>query len=91
MSKTYGVGLAVGKFAPPHNGHGLVVQRASSVCEQVVIVSYSCPEVPRYDATVVRLGSKPELNFAGPSRVLIRLDFGSAAPTFLRNSISSDV
>jgi HTH-type transcriptional repressor of NAD biosynthesis genes len=50
MSEGYGVGLVVGKFAPLHNGHVLVVQRAASVCEQVVIISYSSPELPGYDA-----------------------------------------
>lgn len=50
MSKTYGVGLVVGKFAPLHNGHVLVVQRALSLCERVLIVSYSSPELPGYEA-----------------------------------------
>jgi HTH-type transcriptional repressor of NAD biosynthesis genes len=50
MSMPYGVGLVVGKFAPLHNGHVLVVQRAERVCEQVVIISYSSPELSGYDA-----------------------------------------
>lgn len=50
MSKTYGLGLVVGKFAPLHNGHLLVVQKALSLCEQVAVVSYSNPELPGYEA-----------------------------------------
>lgn len=50
MSKTYGAGLVVGKFAPLHNGHVLVVQRALSLCERVLIISYSSPELPGYEA-----------------------------------------
>jgi NadR type nicotinamide-nucleotide adenylyltransferase len=50
MSKAYRVGLIVGKFAPLHNGHVFVIQRAASVCEQVVIISYSSPELPGYGA-----------------------------------------
>jgi len=50
MSNAYRIGLIVGKFAPLHNGHVLVIQRAASVCEQVVIISYSSPELPGYGA-----------------------------------------
>ena len=50
MSKTYGLGLVVGKFAPLHNGHLLVVQKALSLCEQVAVISYSNPELPGYEA-----------------------------------------
>lgn len=50
MSKAYGIGLIVGKFAPLHKGHVLLVQRAQSACERVVILSYSAPELPGYGA-----------------------------------------
>jgi HTH-type transcriptional regulator, transcriptional repressor of NAD biosynthesis genes len=44
------VGLVVGKFAPLHNGHLLLVQHASSQSERLVIISYSNPELPGYEA-----------------------------------------
>jgi HTH-type transcriptional regulator, transcriptional repressor of NAD biosynthesis genes len=50
VSKIYGIGLVVGKFAPLHNGHALVVQRALNLCERVVIISYSSPELLGYEA-----------------------------------------
>ena len=50
MSRDYGLGLIVGKFAPLHKGHVLVVQRAASLCEQIAIISYSNPELPGYRA-----------------------------------------
>jgi NadR type nicotinamide-nucleotide adenylyltransferase len=46
----YEVGLVVGKFAPLHDGHLLVVQRAASLCARVVIISYSNPELRGYEA-----------------------------------------
>lgn len=49
MSATYRLGLVVGKFAPLHKGHVLLVERAASLCERVVIMSYSNPELPGYD------------------------------------------
>jgi NadR type nicotinamide-nucleotide adenylyltransferase len=39
-------GLVVGKFSPLHRGHGLLVRRALDSCDEVVILSYSNPEVP---------------------------------------------
>jgi len=50
MSKPHGVGLVVGKFAPLHAGHVFVVERAASLCEEVIIISYSSPELPGYEA-----------------------------------------
>jgi HTH-type transcriptional regulator, transcriptional repressor of NAD biosynthesis genes len=49
MSKAYATGLVVGKFAPLHSGHVLVVERALSLCERVVVISYSNPELPGYE------------------------------------------
>jgi NadR type nicotinamide-nucleotide adenylyltransferase len=37
--------LVVGKFAPPHKGHELVIERAFEVADDVVIVSYTNPEL----------------------------------------------
>ncbi len=48
--KAYRTGLVVGKFAPLHNGHMLVVERAMELCQRVWVVSYSNPEFPGYGA-----------------------------------------
>jgi NadR type nicotinamide-nucleotide adenylyltransferase len=50
VSKRFKRGLVVGKFAPLHRGHELVVRRALAECEEVVIISYSKPEMPGCDA-----------------------------------------
>lgn len=42
----FGTGLVVGKFAPFHRGHELVIAAAFARCDQVVILSYSNPEFP---------------------------------------------
>lgn len=52
MSALYQLGLVVGKFAPLHKGHVLVVERAASLCQRVVIMSYSNPELPGYDPPI---------------------------------------
>jgi HTH-type transcriptional repressor of NAD biosynthesis genes len=44
MSHKYKCGLVVGKFAPLHLGHQLLIKRALSSCEQVIVISYSKPE-----------------------------------------------
>jgi HTH-type transcriptional regulator, transcriptional repressor of NAD biosynthesis genes len=40
------IGLVVGKFAPLHLGHQLVIDTALSQCDHVVIISWSIPEYP---------------------------------------------
>jgi NadR type nicotinamide-nucleotide adenylyltransferase len=45
MSKRFRRGLVVGKFAPLHNGHVLVIETAREQCDHVVILSYSNPEL----------------------------------------------
>lgn len=42
----YRRGLVVGKFAPLHRGHELVIRRALEACDEVVVLSYSKPELP---------------------------------------------
>ena len=37
-------GLVVGKFAPLHLGHELVIQRALAECAELVLISYCDPE-----------------------------------------------
>jgi HTH-type transcriptional regulator, transcriptional repressor of NAD biosynthesis genes len=50
VSKRFRRGLVVGKFAPLHRGHELLIRRALDECDQVVVVSYQRPELPGYPA-----------------------------------------
>jgi NadR type nicotinamide-nucleotide adenylyltransferase len=50
VSKRFRRGLVVGKFAPLHRGHELLIRRALDECGEVVIVSYQRPELPGYPA-----------------------------------------
>lgn len=45
MSARFHRGLVVGKFAPLHKGHELVIERALADCDEVIVVSYSKPEL----------------------------------------------
>ena len=45
-SSKYDCGLVVGKFSPLHLGHELLIQRAMRQCREVVLISYSNPELP---------------------------------------------
>ncbi|MGY0612555.1 AAA family ATPase [Luteimonas sp. A501] len=44
--KAWGTGLVVGKFAPLHRGHQLLLDQAAAACERLVILSYTRPEFP---------------------------------------------
>jgi len=44
--KRFRRGLVVGKFAPLHRGHEHVIRRAEAECDEVVLLSYSKPELP---------------------------------------------
>ncbi len=46
MSKPFRNGLVVGKFAPPHKGHQLLLETALSQCEFVTVLVYSNPDFP---------------------------------------------
>src|SRR5262245_34051779 len=50
MSKRFQRGLVVGKFSPLHRGHELVINRALEDCAEVIVLSYSKPEMPGCDA-----------------------------------------
>jgi NadR type nicotinamide-nucleotide adenylyltransferase len=52
VSERFRRGLVVGKFAPLHRGHELVIARALDACDEVVVVSYTRPELPGYPAAV---------------------------------------
>ena len=43
----FALGLVVGKFAPLHRGHELVVAQAAAACDRLLVVSYSKPEFER--------------------------------------------
>lgn len=44
MSAQFGTGLIVGKFAPLHRGHELLIARARAACRRVWVFSYVKPE-----------------------------------------------
>jgi HTH-type transcriptional regulator, transcriptional repressor of NAD biosynthesis genes len=46
VSKRFRNGLVVGKFAPPHKGHQLLLETALSRCEHVTVLVYSNPDFP---------------------------------------------
>lgn len=46
MSKRFAKGLVVGKFAPLHLGHEWLIRQAQEQCEQLVLLSWACPELP---------------------------------------------
>lgn len=50
MTNRFRRGLVVGKFSPLHRGHEVVIRRASELCREVVIISYSKPEFARCEA-----------------------------------------
>jgi HTH-type transcriptional regulator, transcriptional repressor of NAD biosynthesis genes len=45
-SPRFRTGLVVGKFAPLHRGHELVIETACRQCESVLVLSYCRPELP---------------------------------------------
>jgi HTH-type transcriptional repressor of NAD biosynthesis genes len=47
-------GLVVGKFAPLHRGHELVVERAREQCSEVLVLSYAKPERARCEPALRR-------------------------------------
>ena len=51
MGKQFQRGLVVGKFSPLHRGHELVIRRALEQCREVVIISYSNPELAGCEAS----------------------------------------
>jgi HTH-type transcriptional regulator, transcriptional repressor of NAD biosynthesis genes len=50
MTKRFLRGLVVGKFSPLHRGHELIIGRALEECHEVVVLSYSKPELPGCEA-----------------------------------------
>jgi NadR type nicotinamide-nucleotide adenylyltransferase len=50
MNRRFQRGLVVGKFSPLHRGHELVINQAIEECDEVVLLSYSRPELPGCDA-----------------------------------------
>jgi len=50
MSKTFRLGLVVGKFTPLHTGHLHLIEHAAARCERLLIVSWCQPEPANCDA-----------------------------------------
>lgn len=46
MTARFRRGLVVGKFAPLHRGHEQVIRTAFAQCDEVILISYSRPELP---------------------------------------------
>jgi HTH-type transcriptional regulator, transcriptional repressor of NAD biosynthesis genes len=46
VQKRFRNGLVVGKFAPPHKGHQLLLETAMAQCEKVTVLVYSNPDFP---------------------------------------------
>ncbi len=45
MTRRFDCGLVVGKFAPLHRGHQLVIDTAVAQCREVVLLTYCNPEI----------------------------------------------
>jgi HTH-type transcriptional regulator, transcriptional repressor of NAD biosynthesis genes len=65
-------GLVVGKFAPLHRGHELVIRQAMAACEELVIVSYSKPELA--DCQAERREQWLEASFPAARRLVLTDD-----------------
>jgi NadR type nicotinamide-nucleotide adenylyltransferase len=50
----FSLGLVVGKFAPLHRGHELVIETALAQCDRVLVLSYCRPELPCCPAALRR-------------------------------------
>jgi HTH-type transcriptional regulator, transcriptional repressor of NAD biosynthesis genes len=49
MKNHFQRGLVVGKFAPLHKGHELLISRTFERCQNVYIISYCKPELPGFE------------------------------------------
>jgi len=49
MSERFRRGLVVGKFCPLHLGHELLINRARSQCDDLIVLSYTKPGFEGYD------------------------------------------
>jgi NadR type nicotinamide-nucleotide adenylyltransferase len=49
MSERFRRGLVVGKFCPLHLGHELLINRARSQCDDLIVLSYTKPGFDGYD------------------------------------------
>ncbi len=39
------VGLTLGKYAPLHQGHQLVIETALAEMDRLIVIIYDCPEI----------------------------------------------
>ncbi|ADV66537.1 AAA family ATPase [Deinococcus maricopensis] len=54
MTGRYAHGLVIGKFAPLHRGHQLLIERALAVCDRVSVWVYARPDFPGMPSPVRR-------------------------------------
>ena len=83
MTATFGHGLVVGKFYPPHRGHQYLIERAATVCARVtVLVMAAGSETVALGDRVAWLQAScagfPAVTVAGV-RCDVPVDFGSEA------------
>jgi HTH-type transcriptional repressor of NAD biosynthesis genes len=52
MTQRFVQGLVVGKFSPLHLGHEYLIEFAKNQCEQLLVLSYSKPDLPRCPAHI---------------------------------------
>jgi HTH-type transcriptional regulator, transcriptional repressor of NAD biosynthesis genes len=52
VSKPFRSGLVVGKFAPPHKGHQLLLETALNQCEHVIVLVYSNPDFSKMPSEI---------------------------------------
>jgi HTH-type transcriptional regulator, transcriptional repressor of NAD biosynthesis genes len=74
--RIFKTGLVVGKFAPLHLGHQLVIDTALSQCDHVVLMSWSIPEFPGCEPSI-REGWLAEL-YPQTTRLVVDQDWLTA-------------
>ena len=95
--KPFRTGLVVGKFAPLHHGHQLLLDEADRACEEVVILSYSKPEFEGYgparrERWLRRLYPRAKVHVLDDARLAEACDARSVARVELpANDASDDV
>ena len=76
MSKRYARGLVVGRFAPLHRGHQLLIETARAACRHVTVMTWANPDLPEMP-TPVRAGWVRALY---PDVEVIALDAAACPP-----------
>jgi len=84
--KKFKLGLVVGKFAPLHLGHDLLIRQAIEECEELVLLSYTRPEFPEFPASL----RESWLKTLYPSATTIVLDASRSPPAVPENSADDE-